>query len=96
VGDDWLLPDSLAARLAAADSGATGTPGLRARGYLAGAAVAAAIEGGALSREEIAAALTARTRSDPYLRARGFLDARSLGARLPVYTVRRGRAVESP
>jgi ABC-type branched-subunit amino acid transport system substrate-binding protein len=93
VGEDWRLADSLEARLDAEGGGPEPSPGLRTRGYLAGAALAAAVQSGALCPEEIAAYLASHTAREPYLRARGFLDVRGQGARLPVYAVRRGRAV---
>jgi ABC-type branched-subunit amino acid transport system substrate-binding protein len=88
VSDDWRLPPPVRARL---DSMATAS-GLRpgafwTQGWLAGRGIASAIDGGARSAEEVARAL--RVRDD------GLLEARPLGATLPVFVVSGGRAVEA-
>jgi ABC-type branched-subunit amino acid transport system substrate-binding protein len=93
VADDWRLGaaarahvDSLAAR--------TGTRvgSLWTRGFLAGRLVAAAIDGGARTPNELARALRA---GDATLAQGNVLDAPREGATLPVYVVRGGRAVEA-
>lgn len=91
VDDVWRSPEPVRTRL---DSLATVT-GTRAgslwlRGWLVGRRLAAAIDAGARTSSEVAAALRAR---DPALAASGYLDLASDGVLLPVYTVRRGRAV---
>lgn len=93
-GEDWALEPALAAHadsLAAlqGESGGAGT--LWVRGYLAGRRVAAAIDAGARTREDVIRALQ---HSDPALRSGGFLDCRRDGARLPLFTARRGKSVE--
>src|SRR5262249_6479907 len=91
VSEDWRLAGSLETRLAPADSITESERSLRTRGWIAGSMLAAAIESGALCPEEITRWLAAHTASDPWLSSRGFLDASVLGARLPVYVVKRGR-----
>jgi hypothetical protein len=93
VDDDWRLAAGTRALL---DSLATAT-GTRAgalwtRGFLAGRALAAAVDAGALTAGEIAAAWHAPADTSD---AGGFLDLSRQGATLHVYTVRRGRSVES-
>ena len=94
VAEDWRLPAPLRGRL---DSLATaaGVRGgtLWTQGFLAGRAIAAAIDGGARTSEEVARALR---NSDPGAAAAGLLDARSAGATLPVFVVSGGRTVEQP
>lgn len=91
VSDDWRLPTPVRARL---DSLAAAT-GLRkgafwTQGWLAGRGIAAAIDGGARTAQEVARALKADAAGGA-----GRMDARSAGATLPVYVMTAGRAVEA-
>jgi ABC-type branched-subunit amino acid transport system substrate-binding protein len=93
VNEDWRLPAPVRARL---DSLATAT-GLRGgafwtQGWLAGRSIAAAIDGGARTADEVARALRPRDREAA---AAGGLDATRFGATLPVYVMTGGRAVEA-
>ncbi len=91
VDDVWRSPEPVRARLdsLAARTG-TRAGSLWLRGWLVGRRLAAAIDAGARTPSEVAAALRA---TDPVLAAGGYLDLASDGVLLPVYTVRRGRAV---
>lgn len=91
VEDMWRASDPVRSRL---DSLATRT-GTRAgslwlRGWLVGRRIAGAIDEGARTSGEVAAALRAR---DSTMAANGYLDLTREGVTLPVYTVRSGRAV---
>jgi ABC-type branched-subunit amino acid transport system substrate-binding protein len=92
VGEDWRLPPPVRERL---DSLA-GAAGLRSgafwtQGWLAGRGIAAAIDGGARSAEEVARAL----RAPGDATSPGLLDVRALGATLPVFVMSGGRPVET-
>lgn len=91
IDDGWRLPAADRARL---DSLATAT-GTRAgaawtRGWLVGRAIARAVEAGACTALEVAAALR---KGDAWLVERGFLDVSADGATLPFYAVHNGRSV---
>lgn len=92
VGEDWRLPAAEQARLDSLARSAGSKPGaLWNRGYLAGRRIAAAVAAGARTPNELAARLRHR---DGALRAAGMLDCALDGARLPVFSVQRGRSVE--
>ena len=96
VGEDWRLP---AAAQATLDSmvrvrGGSVSPGLQTRGYLAARSIARAVGSGALCAPEIAAELATRVLRDPYQSRHRFLEPED-GARIPVWTVVRGRATLS-
>jgi ABC-type branched-subunit amino acid transport system substrate-binding protein len=92
VAEDWRLAArerALVDSLAAATGTRSGS--LWPRGFLAGRAIAAAVDGGARTPNEVARALRA---ADSLLAAASVLDATREGATIPVYVIRRGRAVE--
>ena len=93
VEDDWRLPAGTRAQLDSL-SAATGTrPGaLWTRGFLAGRWIAAAVDAGALTADEIAA--TEHAPGDSTGRG-GFLDLAREGATLHVSVVRHGSAVDA-
>ena len=92
VGEDWRLMPPAQATLDSLARAAGDKPGaLWTRGWLAGRRIAAAIDAGARTPGELAAQLRHR---DGALRAAGMLDCALDGARLPVYVVKRGKAVE--
>jgi len=93
VADDWRLAASdraLVDSLAAASGTRAGS--LWPRGFLAGRAIAAGVDGGARTPNEVARALRA---ADSLLASVSVLDATREGATIPVYVIRRGRAVEA-
>lgn len=96
AGEDWTVPAGVQARLdsiAAAIGEPRGTS-LFVRGYYAGRLIGAAVHsGGALAPEEVAAWLEARRDPLPAAAAANFLDCAAENARIPLYVVRRGRAV---
>jgi ABC-type branched-subunit amino acid transport system substrate-binding protein len=93
VDDDWRLSPGTRARLDSLSAAAgTRAGALATRGFLAGRAIAAAVDGGALTAAEVAAAWRAPRDSS---HAGGFLDLASAGATLRVSTVRRGKSVEA-
>jgi ABC-type branched-subunit amino acid transport system substrate-binding protein len=89
--DDWRLPATARVRL---DSLATELGlhygSLMTRGFLVGRRIAAAIDGGARTADEVAARLR---HHDPARAAGGFLEVERDGATLPVFVIRRGKAV---
>jgi ABC-type branched-subunit amino acid transport system substrate-binding protein len=93
VDDDWRVAPEARAQLDSL-SAATGTRAgaLATRGFLAGRAIAAAVDGGALTAAEVAATWRAPGDSSG---AGGFLDLAREGATLRIYTVRRGKSVET-
>jgi ABC-type branched-subunit amino acid transport system substrate-binding protein len=96
VGEDWRLPSAAQATL---DSmvrvrGGSAAQGLQTRGYLAARAIARAVGGGAMCAPEIAAELATHVARGPYLSRHHFLEPED-GARIPVWTVVRGRATLS-
>ncbi len=94
VADDWRLPETFRTRLDSLASAAGVRAGsLWTRGFLAGRAIAAAVDGGARTAEEVARALR---HTDPVLAAGGFMQVSHKGATLPIYVVRGGRAMEAP
>ncbi len=94
VADDWQLPATPRAHLDSLASAAGVRAGsLWTRGFLAGRAIAAAVDGGALGAEEVARALR---HADAALAAGGFLDTAREGATLPLFVVRGGKAVVVP
>jgi len=93
VSEDWQLPERERARLDSLATAAGTRPGaLWTRGYLAGRAIAAAVDAGALAADEVASRLRgARSAAD----AGGFLDVSGEGATLPVYVVHDGKPVDA-
>ncbi len=94
VGEDWLLSAELTTivdSLARAQGESEGAGSLWIRGFLAGRRVAKVIDSGARTGEAVTRGLI---HPDPALRVSGFLDCRRDGARLPVFTAKRNRAVE--
>ncbi len=92
VGDDWRLQAPLQAQLdslARAQGDKAGA--LWTRGYLAGRRIAVAIDAGARTPGEIAERLRHR---DRVARDAGMLECRLDGARIPVFVVQKGKAVE--
>ena len=88
VAEDWRLPEPVRARLDSLARAGGARPGsLWTRGYLAGRAIAAAVDRGARTSGEVAEFL--RTRS-----IGGTLDPSISSATLPVFVVRNGKAVE--
>jgi ABC-type branched-subunit amino acid transport system substrate-binding protein len=95
VGDEWEPGPTLRAHLdrVITEESDEREAGLALRGYVSGRLLAAAVGSGALCPEEIAAWLAARTESEPYLKARGFLDLSGQDVTIPVYTAQRGEGV---
>jgi ABC-type branched-subunit amino acid transport system substrate-binding protein len=95
VGEDWALPP---AERAALDSvliahGAGPADGLTVRGWIAASLIADAVDAGALTAGELAAALGSRVTRDPWGAARRYLDGPARGLELPLTVVQRGKAV---
>lgn len=93
VADDWRLAPAHQAvvdSLAAARGEHAGA--LWTRGFLAGRRIAAAVAAGARTPAELVGRLAHR---DPVMRAGGWLDCGLEGATLPVWTIRRGEAVDA-
>ena len=92
VAEDWKLTAPQQAWLDSLARGAGSKAGpLWTRGFLAGRRIAAAIDAGARAPGELAAALRHR---ESTMREAGMLEVTFEGARLPVYGVQRGKAVE--
>ena len=98
VPEDWEVPMGIQARLdsLALAIGEARGGSLFVRGYYSGRMVCAALHAGALAPEEVATWLRGRRDPLPDAAAAGFLDCMSEGARLPVFTVVRGKAVVAP
>ncbi len=93
VDDDWRLPEDAHARLDSLASALGLHYGsLMTRGFLVGRRIAASIDAGARTADEVASRLRHR---DPARAAGGFLDVERDGATLPVFVVRRGKAVDA-
>ena len=91
VAEDWKLDPRARAYVDSAAAVARSRPGsLWLRGFLAGRAIAAAIDAGARCAPEVADQLRHR---DPSLAAAGALECERDGATLPVFTVQRGKVV---
>jgi len=95
VAEEWTLPPGLRSTLDSASSARTGSPAspVFVRGWLAGRAIRAALDAGALAPEEIAAELAKRRIPGGFLEAHGFLEPGIPGLELPVYTISRGKSV---
>ena len=95
VAEEWSLPAGLRAALDSASSARSGQAAspVFVRGWLAGRAIRAALDAGALCPEEIAGELAKRRAHGGYLSAHGFLEPGIPGLELPVYTVSRGKSV---
>lgn len=94
IADDWRLAPShqaLVDSLAQAQGDKAGA--LWTRGFLAGRRIADAIIAGARTPTELAARLRHR---EAGLRNAGFLDLAQDGATIPILTVQRGKAIETP
>ena len=95
VGDEWVLPAELRATLERESLERTGNPvgPVFVRGWLAGNAIRAALDAGALCPEEIATELDRRRMRGGFLEAHGFLAPGVSGLVLPVFTISRGKAI---
>jgi len=99
VGEDWTVPAGVQARLdsVATELGEARGTSLFVRGYYAGRLIASGIHsGGALAPEELTAWLRRHRDPLPAAAAAGFLDCMSEHAKIPVWTVERGKAVPAP
>ena len=99
VGEDWTVPAGVQARLdsVATEIGEARGTSLFVRGYYAGRLISSGVHsGGALAPEELTAWLRRHLDPLPAAGAAGFLDCISEHARLPVWTVQRGKAVPAP
>ena len=91
VGEDWKLDPRARAYVDSAAAVARSRAGsLWVRGFLAGRAIADAIDAGARCAPEVAALLRNR---DATLAAAGALECERAGATLPVFVVQRGKVV---
>ncbi len=95
VGDEFVLPRSLGQTLERESMERTGSPvgPVFVRGWLAGHAIRAALDAGALCPEEIAAELEKRRMPGEFLRTHGFLAPGVPDLTLPVYAISRGKAI---
>jgi ABC-type branched-subunit amino acid transport system substrate-binding protein len=93
VAEDWKLDPRARAYVDSAAGVAGSRPGsLWTRGFLAGRAIAAAIDAGARCAPEVAARLR---NHDAALAAVGLLESERAGATLPVFVVQRGKVVSA-
>ena len=95
VGDEFVLPLGLHATLDSESMERTGNPvgPVFVRGWLAGRAIRAALDAGALCPEEMATELEKRRMPGEFLRAHGFLAPGVPDLTLPVYAISRGKAI---
>ena len=95
VGDEFVLPKALNAMLERESMERTGSPvgPVFVRGWLAGHAIRAALDAGALCPEEIAVELEKRRTRGGFLGAHGFLEPGVQGLTLQVYAISRGKAI---
>jgi len=92
VAEEWRLPAEVRAYVDSLPApGLLRSSALRIRGFLAGRVVAAAIDAGARTASEVADRLR---HHDAALAAAGLLECEREGATLPVFEVRKGKAVE--
>lgn len=97
VSEDWTVPAGVQARLdsVATELGEARGTSLFVRGYYAGRWIASGVHAGALAPEELTAWLRGHLDPLPAAAESGFLDCLSESARLPVWTIKRGKAVRA-